>query len=98
MNVMAYDRFPNPKLAETLGFQYADWQEVLKKSDVLSLHLPLTTETFHFLNKDTISMMKRGAVVINTARGGLIDSQALTEALMNGQLRGLGWTFWRKKH
>lgn len=90
MQVLAYDRFPNTNLADALGFQYVDWPDLLKRSDVVSLHLPLTDETFHFLNKDTISMMKQGAVVINTARGGLIDSQALTEALVNGHLKGAG--------
>ncbi len=90
MKVIAYDKYPNKKSAETLGFQYVDWQELLKQSDIVSLHLPLTDETFHFLNRDTIASMKQGAVVINTARGGLIDSQALTEALMNGRLRGAG--------
>src|SRR5450756_1341419 len=70
MQVLAYDRFPNTNLADALGFQYVDWPDLLKRSDVVSLHLPLTDETFHFLNKDTISMMKQGAVVINTARGG----------------------------
>lgn len=90
MKVIAYDRYPSKKSAETLGFEYVDWQELLKQSDIVSLHLPLTDETFHFLNRDTIASMKQGAVVINTARGGLIDSQALTEALMNGRLRGAG--------
>lgn len=90
MQVLAYDRFPNTNLADSLGFQYVDWPDLLKRSDVVSLHLSLTDETFHFLNKDTISMMKQGAVVINTARGGLIDSQALTEALVNGHLKGAG--------
>lgn len=90
MQVLAYDRFPNTNLADSLGFQYVDWPDLLKRSDVVSLHLSLTDETFHFLNKDTISMMKQGAVVINTARGGLIDSQALTEALLNGHLKGAG--------
>jgi D-lactate dehydrogenase len=90
MTVLAYDRFPNKNLAETLGFRYVDYREVLEKADVLSLHLPLNDETFHFLNKDSIAVMKQGAVVINTARGGLIDSQALTEALVNGHLGGAG--------
>jgi D-lactate dehydrogenase len=90
MQVLAYDKFPRADLAVSLGFRYVDWHDLLKQSDVVSLHLPLTDETFHFLNKDTINMMKKDAVVINTARGGLIDSQALTEALVNGHLRGAG--------
>ena len=90
MQVLAYDRFPNSKLAETLGFQYVDWKELLPKSDIVTLHLPYNKDTHHFLNKETISKMKNGAVVINTARGGLIDSQALTEALVHSYLRGAG--------
>ncbi len=90
MNVLAYDKFPNMGLADALGFQYVDWADLLAKSDVVTLHLPLNDETYHFLNKDTISRMKNGAVVINTARGGLIDSKALTDALLNGHLRGAG--------
>ena len=90
MNVLAYDRFPKVDLASSLGFQYVNWQELLKQSDIVTLHLPLTDETFHFLNKDTIGLMKKGAVIINTARGGLIDTQALTSALVNGHLKGAG--------
>ncbi len=90
MAVLGYDRYPNANLAAALAFEYVDWKELLKRSDVVSLHLPLTDETLHFLNKDTIAMMKKGAVVINTARGGLIDTQALTQALLSGRLGGAG--------
>lgn len=90
MRVVAFDKYPNSKLAENTGFEYLPWQEVLKQSDIVSLHLPLTEETQHFLNKDTIALTKPGAVVINTARGGLIDSEALTEALVSGRLYGAG--------
>lgn len=90
MNVLAYDRSPNKRLAEALGFSYVDWGELLERSDVVSLHLPLNDETFHFLNRDSIGRMKQGAIVINTARGGLIDSQVLTEALVKGRLGGAG--------
>lgn len=90
MNVLAYDRYPEADKAARLGFEYADWHDLLRESDVVSLHLPLNDETFHFLNKDSIAIMKKGAVIINTARGGLIDSEALTEALVNGHLRGAG--------
>jgi D-lactate dehydrogenase len=57
---------------------------------VVTLHLPLNNETQHFLNRETIGLMKPTAIVINTARGGLVDSQALTEALVEGRLRGAG--------
>jgi D-lactate dehydrogenase len=90
MRVFAYDRYPKTDLAKTLGFEYVDWQMLLKQSDVVTLHLPLTAETFHFLNKDSIALLKKSAVVINTARGGLIDSEALTQALVDKRLRGAG--------
>jgi D-lactate dehydrogenase len=90
MNVLAYDRFPKAGLAEKLSFSYVDWQTLLQKSDVVTLHLPLTDETHHFLNADSIALLKKTAVVINTARGGLIDSQALTQALVEQRLRGAG--------
>jgi D-lactate dehydrogenase len=90
MNVLAYDRYPNTQAAATLGFQYTDSVNLLGKSDVVTLHLPLNEETYHFLNKDKISKMKKGIVVINTARGGLIDTEALTQALLKGDLGGAG--------
>ncbi len=90
MNILAYDRYPNADTAATLGFQYTDSINLLQKSDVVTLHLPLNEETYHFLNKDKIDNMKKGAVVINTARGGLIDTEALTQALLKGVLGGAG--------
>ncbi len=90
MNILAYDRYPNADTAATLGFQYTDSINLLEKSDVVTLHLPLNEETYHFLNKDKIGNMKKGAVVINTARGGLIDTEALTQALLKGALGGAG--------
>ncbi len=90
MNVLAFDKYPNMALAEKLGFNYTSADDLLRKSDVISLHLPLNQGTQHFINKETMATMKRGAVIINTARGGLIDTQALTEALINGHLSGAG--------
>ena len=90
MKVLAFDRFPNWTLADALGFQYVEWNDLLAQSDIVTLHLPFNKDTFHFLNKETISRMKKGAVIINTARGGLIDTQALTEALLTGQVGGAG--------
>ncbi len=90
MNVLAYDKHPNLNLADVLDFQYTNQEDLLKSADVLTLHLPLNDETYHFLNRDTIKIMKKTAIVINTARGGLIDTQALTDALTNGQLSGAG--------
>lgn len=90
MEVLAYDKYPAKKMAEELGFQYIDSANLLQKSDIVTLHLPLNEETYHFLNKDKIDSMKKGAIVINTARGGLIETGALTEALLKGNLAGAG--------
>jgi len=90
MEVLAYDKYPNMKTAEKLGFQYADVASLLRKSDIVTLHLPLNEATHHFLNKDKMGIMKKGALIINTARGGLVDTEALTEALVKGNLGGAG--------
>jgi D-lactate dehydrogenase len=90
MQVLAYDKFPNSNLADALGFNYVEGEELLTKADIVTLHLPYNDQTNHFLNKNTINRMKQGAIVINTARGGLIDTEALTEALLKGHLQGAG--------
>ncbi|HLN44237.1 MAG TPA: hydroxyacid dehydrogenase [Candidatus Sulfotelmatobacter sp.] len=90
MNVLAYDKYPNATAASTLGFQYTDSIDLLERSDMVTLHLPLNEETYHFLNKERIGRMKKGAVVINTARGALIDTEALTQALLKGDLAAAG--------
>jgi D-lactate dehydrogenase len=90
MKVLAYDKYPNAKVAEQLEFQYTDIADLLQNSDIVTLHLPLNEETYHFLNRNTIDTMKKGAIIINTARGGLIDTGALTEALAKGHLSGAG--------
>jgi D-lactate dehydrogenase len=90
MTVLAYDRFPNTKMAKELGFQYVGIEELLQKSDVVSLHMALNEDTYHFLNKAKMGGMKNGAIVINTARGGLVDTEALTDALVKGHLSGAG--------
>ena len=77
MNILAYDKFPNPNS----GLQYVELPELLAKSDVISLHCPLTEETHHMINESAIEMMKKGAVIVNTSRGGLIDTDALIDRL-----------------
>ena len=84
--VIAYDPFHNPEL-EKEGI-YVEKEDLLKKADVITLHMPATDDDYHFINEKTISMMKDGAYIVNTARGSLIDTSALVEALRSGKLAG----------
>lgn len=73
MQVLAYDKYP----AENSGIDYVSLDELFTKSDIISLHCPLTAETNHLINSETIESMKKGVVIINTSRGALIDAEAL---------------------
>jgi len=77
MKVIAYDKFP----AKDSGIDYVPLDEVWEKSDIISLHCPLTDETEHMVNADSIDRMKKGVVLINTSRGALVDSEALLEGI-----------------
>lgn len=90
MRVLAFDVRRDPFLADLLGFEYATMDRLLAESDVVTLHSPLTEETHHLLGREQFAMMKAGAVIVNTARGGLIDTDALVEALESGKLGGAG--------
>lgn len=90
MQVLAYDVFPNRHYSEVLEFTYSSLAELLARSDIVTLHAPATPETFHLLSRETLSQMKRGTFLINTARGSLIDVQALAWALDTGILAGAG--------
>ena len=86
MQVLAYDPYPNNKLEA----EYVELQELFEKSDVISLHCPLTSGTKHIINKDSIEKMKDGVYLVNTSRGGLIDTDALIEGLVQGRFGGVG--------
>jgi D-lactate dehydrogenase len=90
MEVLAYDVKTQPLVAATLDFQYVPFEELLHRSDVISLYIPLMPQTCHIINRDTLALCKPGVVIINTARGGLIDSAALLEAMESGHVRGAG--------
>ena len=83
MQVIAYDAFPNEALAKELHFTYVSLEEVLKTADLISLHCPLLDNTYHMINKDTIAMMKQGVILVNTSRGGLIDTEDLIAGIKN---------------
>lgn len=90
MNVLAFDPMHNTFLSEVLGFKYVDFETLLKESDIITLHAPYSKKTHHLINENNISLIKKGAVLINTARGGLVDTIALTKALDDGILSGAG--------
>ena len=77
MNVIAYDKFP----AKDSGIEYVSLDELWSRSDIISLHCPLTDESLHMINSKSIEKMKKGVVIINTSRGALIDSEALVEGI-----------------
>lgn len=87
--VLAYSRTPKAELSE-LGIKYVTLEELLAQSDFVSLHVPLTEATKGLINADAISKMKETAVLLNTARGGVVDSRALADALNEGRLAGAG--------
>jgi D-lactate dehydrogenase len=89
MRVLVYTRNQDKTLAKTLGFSYKSLDEILSKSDIISLHLPLTEETKHIINKNNIKKIKKGAFLVNTARGGLIETEALVLGLKEGILAGV---------
>ena len=90
MTVVAYDPYFDEAFASAHGIKKLELDELLKTSDVMSLHVPLTDATRHIINAERIASMKKGAIIINTARGGLIDEAACAEALVAGKLGGLG--------
>jgi D-lactate dehydrogenase len=90
MKVLACDVHRDPFLADLLGFSYATLDQVLAESDIVTLHCPLTDNTHHLLGSTQFSQMKRGALIVNTSRGGLVDTDALVQALESGQLSGAG--------
>jgi D-lactate dehydrogenase len=90
MKVIAYDLYPNDAAATEIGFEYTSLQNVLSQSDAISLHAPNTPETHHMIDEAALKSMKPGVLIVNTARGQLIDTSALTQALQSGHVGGAG--------
>jgi len=88
MNVLAYDAFPDEERAKELGFSYVPLADLARQSDVVTLHVPFLPDTKHIISADFLAQMKSSAVIINTARGELIDSSALIHALDEKRLAG----------
>ncbi|MCM1253911.1 MAG: 2-hydroxyacid dehydrogenase [Clostridium sp.] len=86
MQVLAYDPFPNSKLE----VEYVELEELFQKSDFISLHCPLTSGTKYIINAQSIRLMKEGVYLVNTSRGGLIDTDALIDGLVEGKFGGVG--------
>ena len=91
MNIIAFSKHRNLELEKQYGLKYLPTMKaLLERSDVISLHAPLSKETFHLINKKNIKFIKKGAVLINTARGALVETEALFEALKTGTIRYAG--------
>lgn len=90
MRVLAHDVKENHLLSDVLGFTYTDMDTLLSQSDVITLHAPLMPATKHMINSETIGKMKQGVLLINTSRGGLVDTDALMKALDTGKIAGAG--------
>ena len=88
-NLLAYDPYPNPQV-EALGAQYVSLEALLAQAQIISLHCPLTPDTKHLINARSLATLQRGAMLINTGRGALVVTPALSEALKSGQLGYLG--------
>jgi D-lactate dehydrogenase len=90
MQCVGFDRRRDPRLAKDLGFEYVTLDCLLRTSDIITLHIPLTPGTRHMLNASRLARCKHGVILINTARGALVDIDALLEGLKSGQVGGVG--------
>ena len=87
-NVIAYDLYPDKEAADKLQVRLTTLDEVIESSDIVSIHIPATAQTHHLFNREMFLRMKKGAYLVNTARGALVDLDALKDALLSGQLSG----------
>ena len=84
---IAYDLYESSEVKES-GVSYVDLEQMWKRADVISLHMPLTDDNFHMIGQEAIAKMKDGVMIVNTARGGLIDTQALICGIESGKIGG----------
>jgi D-lactate dehydrogenase len=88
MNILAYDIYPDLNFAKEYNITYTSLEELLKNSDVITIHVSLNPSTYHLINKENIKLIKRGAYLVNTARGAVVETEALLYALKEGILKG----------
>lgn len=97
MKVIACDPYVSPERAEQVGVEMADLDRVISESDYISIHTPATSETRGLINRETIAKMKPGARIINCARGGIVDEEALLEAIKDGKVAGAAIDVWSQE-
>ena len=97
MKVIAYDPFVTPEAAEKKGIELVELEELFKRSDFITIHTPLTKETYHLIDEKAFSMMKDGVYLINCARGGIVDEEALYNALKSGKVAGAALDVFEKE-
>lgn len=90
MKVLACDAYPDNQLAKELDFTYISLEELLKNSDIVTLHVPYLRQTHHLINQQNINLMKKGALLINTSRGAVVETEALFQAITKEHIGGAG--------
>ena len=93
---MAYNRSEHPDVV-SLGVRYIDLDTLMSESDIVTLHVPMTEETHHLISRERLAMMKSNAILVNTARGNVVDIPALAEALTSGKIAGAAIDVYEKE-
>ena len=97
MKIIAYDPFIQEDYCHSNDIGICSLEKLLAEADIISLHLPLNEQTHHMVNRDTIALMRDGAILVNASRGAIIDETAAYEALQTGKLAGLGLDAFEKE-
>ncbi len=89
LRILAYDIKPKEELTRKYGVEYTPLEDLLKESDIVTLHVPYLPSTHHLINRENVKLMKRGSYLINTSRGSVVETEAIVEALKEGRLEGV---------
>ena len=90
LNIIAWDKYPNAEAAAALGVEFVSFEEIISRSDYMTLSVPLFPDTYHMINDETIAKMKDGVCIVNTARGKVADEAAVARGLASGKIGGYG--------